>query len=95
MGAATHKSWRHVSCTSLFRSLLHVPAVQKHLENEPIPLVIVEGFLGGAGALIWGNFEDSMNLGCERPRRVLFAKCVLIFTIVVVRIIRMFTSAAY
>jgi hypothetical protein len=42
--------------------------------DEPIPLVVVEGFLGGAGALIWGNFQDHMNLGCEQPRRVIFAK---------------------
>ncbi|KAL0951495.1 hypothetical protein HGRIS_008180 [Hohenbuehelia grisea] len=32
--------------------------------DEPIPLVIVEGFLGGAlGAALWGSFEDHLNAG--------------------------------
>jgi hypothetical protein len=64
---------------------------QEYFENEPIPLVIVEGFLGGAGALIWGNFQDHMNLGFERPRRVIFAQYVIFFTLAVAR---RFTLAA-
>ncbi|KAI1788803.1 alpha/beta-hydrolase [Ganoderma leucocontextum] len=44
---------------------------------DPVPLVIVEGFLGSAGALIWGNFEQHSNHACqtngERDRRTIFA----------------------
>ncbi|KAH9858051.1 alpha/beta-hydrolase [Lenzites betulinus] len=47
------------------------------LDSEPIPLVIVEGFLSGAGAVIWGNFEEHSNYACqsngERNRRTIFA----------------------
>ena len=50
--------------------------IQKYPENIPIPLVIVEGFLGGIGALLWGGFEAHMNLGSELARKVLFAKWV-------------------
>ncbi|KAI0068173.1 alpha/beta-hydrolase [Artomyces pyxidatus] len=44
---------------------------------EPIPLVIVEGFLGGSGESLWGNFAHYLNgedekAGCGR-RRVIFA----------------------
>lgn len=48
--------------------------IQKYPENDPIPLVIVEGFLGGVGALLWGSFEDHLNLGSQLARKVLFAK---------------------
>ncbi|KAL1951390.1 hypothetical protein VTO73DRAFT_539 [Trametes versicolor] len=44
---------------------------------EPIPLVIVEGFLGSAGAVVWGNFEEHSNYACqsngEKTRRTIFA----------------------
>jgi hypothetical protein len=48
-------------------------------QREPIPLVIVEGFLGGAGPLLWGNFERHWGfdqvVDDERPgRRVIFAR---------------------
>lgn len=47
---------------------------------EPTPLVIVEGFLGGAGAVLWGDFEEHINLDCrvsrEHRRRVIFARYV-------------------
>ncbi|OJT11957.1 Lipase [Trametes pubescens] len=43
---------------------------------EPIPLVIVEGFLGSAGAVVWGNFEEHSNYACqsngEQKRRTIF-----------------------
>lgn len=55
-------------------SALPVSTDNNSIGNEPIPLVIVEGFLGGAGALIWANFEENMNLGYEQTRRVIFAK---------------------
>ncbi|TFK77321.1 alpha/beta-hydrolase [Pluteus cervinus] len=35
--------------------------MSKSVHNDPIPLVIVEGFLGGAGACLWGNFEAHLN----------------------------------
>ncbi|KAI0375137.1 alpha/beta-hydrolase [Pilatotrama ljubarskyi] len=45
---------------------------------EPVPLVIVEGFLSSsAGAILWGNFEEHSNYACqsngERGRRTIFA----------------------
>ncbi|KAM5530506.1 hypothetical protein V8D89_015822 [Ganoderma adspersum] len=44
---------------------------------DPVPLVIVEGFLSSTGALIWGNFEQHSNYACqtngERDRRTIFA----------------------
>lgn len=56
-----------------------LPDNQKLSANEPIPVVIVEGFLGGvAGTLLWGQFEDYLNLGCTRKRRAIFARCVII-----------------
>ncbi|KAF7981138.1 hypothetical protein HWV62_34883 [Athelia sp. TMB] len=41
--------------------------------DDPIPLVIVAGFLGGAGPLLWGNFDHYLNLHSTRRRKVLFA----------------------
>ena len=46
------------------------------------PLVIVEGFLGGAGPLLWGNFgkhaEFDSTLDDERlQRRVIFTRYVV------------------
>ncbi len=45
--------------------------------SEAIPLVVVEGFLSGAGALVWGNFESHSNHACrsngEKDRRTIFA----------------------
>lgn len=47
---------------------------------EPPPLVIVEGFLSSAGAVVWGNFEEHCNYAClangEQIRRTIFARCV-------------------
>ncbi|KAI0669760.1 alpha/beta-hydrolase [Trametes maxima] len=44
---------------------------------EPVPLVIVEGFLSSAGAIVWGNFEEHSNYACqsngEQNRRTIFA----------------------
>ncbi|RPD55873.1 alpha/beta-hydrolase [Lentinus tigrinus ALCF2SS1-6] len=44
--------------------------------SEPVPLVIVEGFLG-AGTLFWGNFEAHSNYACqsngEKDRKTIFA----------------------
>lgn len=37
---------------------------------EPTPLVVVEGFLGGAcGALLWGHFEHYLNEAGRRNRK--------------------------
>ncbi|KAI0692668.1 hypothetical protein BC835DRAFT_44185 [Cytidiella melzeri] len=49
-----------------------------HDVEDPIPLVIVEGFLSAGGPLLWGNFEEHSNpkitLDSESPRRrVIFA----------------------
>ncbi|EGO05304.1 hypothetical protein SERLA73DRAFT_118865 [Serpula lacrymans var. lacrymans S7.3] len=50
-------------------------------QDEPIPVVIVDGFLGGTGALLWGNFEHYLNIGHEdsglKKRRTIFVRCVL------------------
>ncbi|KAI0778326.1 alpha/beta-hydrolase [Trametes elegans] len=44
---------------------------------EPVPLVIVEGFLSSAGAVVWGNFERHSNhasqVNGEQHRRTIFA----------------------
>ncbi|KAJ6621089.1 alpha/beta-hydrolase [Mycena sp. CBHHK59/15] len=51
-------------------------------EDEPIPLVIVEGFLSGAGALLWGNFEQYLNQDSnargKTRRRTIFARYLII-----------------
>ena len=47
---------------------------------QSVPLVIVEGFLSSAGAIVWGNFEQHSNFACqsngEHDRRTIFARCV-------------------
>lgn len=42
--------------------------------SEPIPLIIVEGFLGGAGAVLWGDFDQYLNLGSGTKRRTMFTR---------------------
>ncbi|KAJ7070827.1 alpha/beta-hydrolase [Mycena amicta] len=37
----------------------------------PVPLVIVQGFLGN-GSWLWGDFEEYLNEDCKIPRRVIF-----------------------
>lgn len=37
------------------------------------PLIIVEGFLGGSGAWLWGDFASHLNAGVSHPRKALFA----------------------
>ncbi|KDQ63316.1 hypothetical protein JAAARDRAFT_169006 [Jaapia argillacea MUCL 33604] len=45
--------------------------------DEPPPLVIVEGFLGGFGNILQGAFEKHLNTDCEgRPRKTIFASSV-------------------
>ncbi|KAF9778201.1 alpha/beta-hydrolase [Thelephora terrestris] len=59
-----------------------------------IPLIVVEGFCGGAGNQLWGDFADHLNAGFEggKKRKTLFVKvgpvsslhdraCELFFTI--------------
>ncbi|CDO75496.1 hypothetical protein BN946_scf184935.g32 [Trametes cinnabarina] len=47
------------------------------MDPWPVPLVIVEGFLSSAGAIVWGNYEEHSNYACrsngERTRRTIFA----------------------
>lgn len=44
--------------------------------EEPIPLIIVEGFCGGAGDALWGDFSDHLNAGSQdgRKRKTHFVK---------------------
>lgn len=44
--------------------------------EELIPLIIVEGFCGGAGDALWGNFADHLNAGSQdgRKRKTHFVK---------------------
>lgn len=44
--------------------------------EEPIPLIVVEGFCGGAGDALWGNFADHLNAGSQdgRGRKTHFVK---------------------
>ncbi|KAF8922101.1 alpha/beta-hydrolase [Mucidula mucida] len=44
------------------------------LQHPVVPLVIVEGFLGGGHRIIWGDFERHLQKGCSSPRPVFFAK---------------------
>ncbi|KAJ7246306.1 hypothetical protein B0H12DRAFT_1126622 [Mycena haematopus] len=44
----------------------------EHFRGGPIPLVIVQGFLGTSGTWLWGNFEHYLNLHTESPRRTIF-----------------------
>lgn len=48
------------------------------LLDEPIPLVIVQGFLSSAGAFLWGNFENYLNqdLPGGIRRRTIFVRFV-------------------
>jgi hypothetical protein len=50
--------------------------VDRGHDSEPIPLIIVEGFLGGASAVIWGDFEQSLNQGSDKrkKRRTIFTR---------------------
>ncbi|KZT74987.1 alpha/beta-hydrolase [Daedalea quercina L-15889] len=47
-------------------------------DTQAVPLVIVEGFFCGAGAIIWGNFHQYSNhvyrAGGKEDRRVIFAR---------------------
>ncbi|KAJ7631150.1 alpha/beta-hydrolase [Roridomyces roridus] len=38
--------------------------------NEPIPLVVVQGFLSSAGAYFWGDFGDYLNKDGPRRRTI-------------------------
>ena len=38
-------------------------------EDDPIPLIVVEGFCGGAGNTLWGDFADHLNVGSKDGRR--------------------------
>jgi len=44
--------------------------------DEPIPLIIVEGFCGGAGNGLWGDFANHLNAGSRdgRQRKTHFVK---------------------
>lgn len=46
--------------------------------EEPIPLIIVEGFCGGAGNTLWGDFADHLNGGFKdgKKRKTHFVKWV-------------------
>ncbi|KAJ7170095.1 alpha/beta-hydrolase [Mycena filopes] len=57
--------------------MVHVDSGGPHKHpREPIPLVIVQSFLGGATAWLWGNFEHYLNLGTDKQtlktRRTIF-----------------------
>jgi hypothetical protein len=59
--------------------LLDATSVAKYEKTDPIPLVIVEGFLGVGGPLLWGNFEQHSNsdvaFNPKSPRRrVIFTR---------------------
>ena len=48
--------------------------------EDPIPLIIVEGFGGGAGNGLWGDFEGHLNAASQdgRKRKAHFVKSVLV-----------------
>ena len=47
--------------------------------EDPIPLIIVEGFCGGAGDALWGDFANHLNAGAQdgRKRKTQFVKWVM------------------
>ena len=62
-----------------FRFLVYRASLFYLVDNmDSIPLVIVEGFMSSAGALVWGNFEQHLNHDCESRgelrRRTIFAR---------------------
>jgi hypothetical protein len=46
-----------------------VGACCKITGEDPIPLIIVEGFCGGAGDMLWGDFADHLNVGSQHGRK--------------------------
>lgn len=60
-----------------FRGKIRIPfpiLLMHPLASEPIPLTIVEGFLGGAGAVLWGDFDQYLNLANGKKRRTMFTR---------------------
>jgi hypothetical protein len=56
------------------KSPAHHSASHRH---DPTPLVIVEGFLGGAAGILWGNFEQDLNRDAKgKKREVIFTRSV-------------------
>jgi hypothetical protein len=52
------------------------------MEYSPIPVVVIEGFLGGARAFLWGTFKFEHDLNHDlkgERRRVIFTRCVRAF----------------
>ncbi|KIK70757.1 hypothetical protein GYMLUDRAFT_291035 [Collybiopsis luxurians FD-317 M1] len=50
------------------------PNSSAHQRCRCVPLVIVEGFLGGASSIIWGDFTKYLNQDChECQRKIIFS----------------------
>ncbi|KAJ6520040.1 alpha/beta-hydrolase [Mycena sanguinolenta] len=47
-------------------------SIRKDFCGRPIPLVVVQGFLGTSGTWLWGNFEHYLNFYAKSPRRTIF-----------------------
>jgi hypothetical protein len=70
------KPWESKSSASSKLSITAPDLPQKVPEGDcespgqvPIPLIIVEGFGGGSGNRLWGEFADHLNAGFQDFRR--------------------------
>jgi len=77
------KFWRSKSISTTATLPITTPsppeeAGQDHetADGEQIPLIVVEGFCGGAGDALWGDFTDHLNAGSQdgRKRKTHFVK---------------------
>ena len=77
------KFWKSKSTSSSTTLPITAPYPPEKVEQDgeitgegPIPLIIVEGFCGGAGDALWGDFADHLNAGCQdgRKRKTHFVK---------------------
>ena len=74
------KFWKPESVSTPATLPITAPCPPEEAEEtageDPIPLIIVEGFCGGAGDALWGNFADHLNAGSQdgRKRKTHFVK---------------------
>ncbi|KAF7339285.1 hypothetical protein MSAN_02142000 [Mycena sanguinolenta] len=47
-------------------------SIRKDFCGRPIPVVVVQGFLGTSGTWLWGSFERYLNFHAQSPRRTIF-----------------------
>ena len=77
------KFWKSKSTSTSVMLPVTIPYPLEKVEEDneiagedPIPLIIVEGFGGGAGNGLWGDFADHLNMASQngRERKTHFVK---------------------